>query len=369
MTSYFVAGSAAFPDFLRAVSKDLFAIHAVADRLRLAAFQDGAVGLPVVGAGRVDGMLVKVPDNAVAALDHVLRSLGASPVAGQVLCGDQTQNATLWMGHGPDAPVWEADEWQTVFADTLVAAVPDILAQMGELPAAAIASRLGAMLVRSGSRLRAGVAQPASLRRAASADDIVVQARRHPYVNFFSVEEYDLSFRRFEGGMGPVVNRAAFVSGDAVTVLPYDLTRDRVLLVEQFRTGPFARGDSNYWSLEAIAGRIDGSETPEQAGRREAVEEAGLTLDALLPVAHYYPSPGAKTEFIYNFIALTDLPDGSAGIFGVEGEAEDIRGHLIGFDRLMDLVASGEINNGPLLLTALWLQRERPRLRAGAQKA
>ena len=31
--------------------------------------------------------------------------------------------------------------------------------------------------------------------------------------------------------------------GDAVTVLPYDPVRDRVLLVEQFRAGPYGRGD------------------------------------------------------------------------------------------------------------------------------
>ena len=46
-------------------------------------------------------------------------------------------------------------------------------------------------------------------------------------------------------------------------------------------------------------------------------------------------------------------------------EVEDIRGHLISFDRLMELVASGEIATAPLILTALWLQRERARLRQG----
>ncbi len=50
-------------------------------------------------------------------------------------------------------------------------------------------------------------------------------------------------------------------------------------------------------------------------------------------------------------------------MFGVEGEAEDIRGHLIGFEALMSLIASGEVNNAPLMLTAFWLQRERARLR------
>ena len=190
-------------------------------------------------------------------------------------------------------------------------------------------------------------------------------ARREPYARFFAVEEYDLAFRQFDGGLGPVVTRAVFVSGDAVTVLPYDPLRDRVLVVEQFRSGPFGRGDANPWQLEAIAGRIDAGETAEEAARREAVEEAGLTLGALEKVAEYYPTPGICAEFLYSYVAICELPDGSAGVFGVEGEAEDIRGHLIGFSDLMALVASGEVGNAPLILTALWLQRERARLRRG----
>jgi ADP-ribose pyrophosphatase len=80
-------------------------------------------------------------------------------------------------------------------------------------------------------------------------------------------------------------------------------------------------------------------------------------------VAEYYPSPGAMTEYIYSYVAITDLPDGVAGVFGAEDEAEDIKGHLLSFDALMAAVAGGEVANAPLILTALWLQRERRRLR------
>ena len=145
--------------------------------------------------------------------------------------------------------------------------------------------------------------------------------------------------------------------------------RDLVLVVEQFRAGPLARGDVQCWQIEAVAGRVDPGETPPEAARREAVEEAGLDLRDLIEVARYYPSPGAVSEYLYSYVALVDLPDGVAGVFGMEEEAEDIRTHLIAFDRLMDLVVSGEIENAPLILTALWLQRERPRLRgAGGSK-
>lgn len=259
---------------------------------------------------------------------------------------------------------WSLALWQARHGATVIAAAGRIMARYGTAPAAALSGRHGPVLVREASRLRAGQGAPATLRRHAKPADWAIRATREPYARFFSVEEYDLSFRRFDGSQSPEVLRAAFVSGDAVTVLPYDPRRDRVLLIEQFRLGPLARGDGQPWLLEAIAGRIDPGETPEEAGRREAVEEAGLTLGALLPVAQYYPSPGAKSEFLYSYVALCDLPDDAAGVFGVAGEAEDIRGHLIGFDALMALVASGEVNVGPLVLSALWLERERPRLRA-----
>ena len=268
-------------------------------------------------------------------------------------------DTSLWTAGQP----WRTEDWAAVWGDTVTATAGDVMALYGLRDAPSIARQRGAMLLRGAARVRAAVLGQATLRRQVTAGDVVVQTRHYPYANFFSVEEYDLRFRRFDGTMSGTVNRATFISGDAVTVLPYDPVRDRVLLIEQFRAGPYARGDANPWQLEAIAGRIDPGETAEEAARREAAEEAGLQLGALLAVAGYYPTPGAKTEYLYSYVALCDLPDGSAGVFGVAGEAEDIRGHLVSFARLMDLVASGEASNAPLILTALWLQRERARLR------
>ncbi|NJM81422.1 MAG: NUDIX domain-containing protein [Tabrizicola sp.] len=117
-----------------------------------------------------------------------------------------------------------------------------------------------------------------------------------------------------------------------------------------------------HWTIPA--GFLELHESVMDGARREAVEEARVTLGALCKVAEYYPSPGALSEYLYSYVALCDLPDGSAGVFGVADEAEDIKGHLVPFDALMALVASGEIANAPLILSALWLQRERATLRA-----
>lgn len=250
-------------------------------------------------------------------------------------------------------------DWQ-IFEGPEGVALAELLLS-SPLAVAARAQRLGAFRVEAASRVRAGKTAGRGLR--AGAGDVEADLPRPAYSGFFGLTLWRLRHRRFDGGMSPWLAREVFVAGDAVTVLPYDPLRDRVLLVEQMRMGPLGRGDPLPWQLEAIAGRIDPGETPEAAARREAVEEAGLVLGRLEKVAEYYPTPGAVTEYLYSYVGLCNLPDGVAGLFGAAEEAEDIKGHLLPFDRVLEVMASGEIGNAPLLLTLLWLQRERARLR------
>ncbi|HLQ18661.1 MAG TPA: NUDIX domain-containing protein, partial [Tabrizicola sp.] len=229
---------------------------------------------------------------------------------------------------------------------------PDLVAVVlrywGHLPVEAVRRRLPALRVEADSRIRAAGSVGRGVR--SGSGDVEVGRPVPSHSGFFALDLWPLRHRRFDGKMSPPLVREVFVAGDAVTVLPYDPLRDRVLLVEQVRMGPLGRGDPLPWQLEAIAGRIDPGETPEDAARREAVEEAGLVLGQLEKVAEYYPTPGAVTEYLYSFVALCDLPDGVAGVFGAAEEAEDIRGHLMSFDRLVEVMATGEIGNAPLLL-------------------
>jgi ADP-ribose pyrophosphatase len=345
------------PDIRKALLPDHAAYWAQGHDFPVILPQNGKVAPGLLLSGLTPGDLVR--------LDYYEGPFEYFCAEKQVRCDDGPTEAALVYFADPDlwqagAP-WDLAAWQAQWGDIIVATADDIMALY---PAPIAPHRRFPMLVRGASRLRAAVPTANALRGAIDPKAVAVTRNRQVYANFFAIEEYDLSFRRFDGAQSPVINRAAFVSGDAVTVLPYDPKRDRVLIVEQFRAGPFARGDVQPWQLEPIAGRIDPGETPQQAGRREAEEEAGLRLETLLPIANYYPSPGAKTEFLYSYLALTDLPDGTAIIGGEASEAEDIKGHLISFDALMQLVASGEATNAPLILSALWLQRERPRLRA-----
>ncbi len=269
-------------------------------------------------------------------------------------------------GHWQPGAPWSLADWVVARGAVVTETAQDFMDLLGTRPAAEVLKRYPMMLVRGASRLRAAQPTPPGLRRSVAPGDVQTLSRRQPYAHFFAVEDIHLQHRRFDGSDSAVIERAAFVSGDAATVLPYDPLRDRVLVVEQFRTGPLARGDANPWLLEAVAGRVDPFETPEDCARREAQEEAGVELRELLPIAGYYPSPGAKSEFLYSYLALCDLPDLTPRLGGLAAEGEDIRAHVIGFERLMQAIAAPEGANAPLILSAMWLAMNRDRLRAAA---
>jgi ADP-ribose pyrophosphatase len=193
--------------------------------------------------------------------------------------------------------------------------------------------------------------------------DVVVSARETVFQGYFRVDRYRLRHRLFAGGWSREFQRELFERGHAAAVLPYDPTCDRVLLIEQFRIGPYAHGGSP-WQVEIVAGILHEGESPAELARREAWEEAGCVLSAeLLPIAAYYMSPGAVSEHMTLFCALADLRD-AGGIHGLDHEDEDIRVHVPLFDEAMAWLAAGRIQNSPAIIALQWLAMNRSRLRA-----
>ncbi|MBX2855872.1 MAG: NUDIX domain-containing protein [Rhodobacteraceae bacterium] len=193
-------------------------------------------------------------------------------------------------------------------------------------------------------------------------DDVQELARREPYQAFFRVTEMEVSHRGFRGGVSAPVERAAFRIGPVTTVLPYDPCRDEVVLIEQWRAGPWVNNDLRPWSLEIIAGRIEPGENPEATARREAVEEAGAHLRRLEEIGRFYASPGATDEYIHAYAAEADLTEVD-GVHGLAAEHEDIRVVKLSYWKAMEALARGELTAAPAALSLLWLARHRDRLR------
>ena len=266
-----------------------------------------------------------------------------------------------------EGPDWSLEQWVKTHSPTMMHVAAEYMSFFGKLSAPEAKRLYPQMMVRGASKARAAVTpKPARVRSSQRSDSVDLRSVRQPYTNFFALTEQRLRFPRFDGAMSPEIEREGFLGGDAVTVLPYDPVRDRVMVIEQFRFSPFMRGDPLPWVLEPVAGRIDPGETPEQTAQRELVEEAGVSVKDLHHVANYYPSPSCFSEYIYSYIGICDLPDEAAGLGGLETEAEDIRSHILSFDRAFELVFDGEADAAPLIISLMWLARERARLRKDA---
>lgn len=263
--------------------------------------------------------------------------------------------------HQPVAQPWDLDQWVAQWGAIAVPSAHELRDHVGCKTPQELQEMMPMILARAASSLNAKKSRHGA---ETFQGDVDVVALRRPYTKYFGIDEYDLRHRRFDGAVSPVLSRAVFRAPDAVIVLPYDARRDRVLLVEQFRIGPLARGDRTLWQLEAVAGRLDPGETPEDAARREAMEEAGLEMGPLHAAGEVYCASGNSSEFLYLFVAEADLPDTAAGIGGLAFEDEDIKSHLLHFDALMDMCDQFELTNAPLLTLAFWLARHRARLRA-----
>ncbi|NDH20696.1 MAG: NUDIX domain-containing protein [Rhodobacteraceae bacterium] len=148
-----------------------------------------------------------------------------------------------------------------------------------------------------------------------------------PYTGFFAMCDYRLRYRHFDGSMSAEVSRAAIVSGDASLVLPYDPKTEQILVLEQFRMAPFARGDKNPWLFEPIAGMIDLGETPETCARREAEEEAGS-----LPLGSQKIVEVCRALVTEPALLLLDEPAAGLGRDDVEQLVEPLRDWVAAHD-------------------------------------
>lgn len=185
--------------------------------------------------------------------------------------------------------------------------------------------------------------------------------KKTPFKGYFQVDQYTIEFERFANGFYKV-DREIFERGSAVAVLPYDPERDLVLLIEQFRPG--AMNSDNPWLIEPVAGIIDKGEVPEQVARREALEEAGCVVEQLLPIADYFVTPGASTEYLHLYCAPTQLSlNDHQQIHGLEHEGEDIRVHVISREESVKWLNAGKVRNAAAVVCLQWLALNHQKLR------
>ena len=183
---------------------------------------------------------------------------------------------------------------------------------------------------------------------------VVVEKRTLLLNGFFKVEEAQVSYEKFDGTMSPPVRRLDLVRGDAVAAVLINKARGRVILVNQFRYAARARGEG--WLTEIVAGLVDAGETPEQAVRREILEEAGYVVEGLERISAFYPTPGITSERIILYYAETrgDGPVAKGG--GLAEESEDVKVLELAPEEAFRQIDSGEIADAKTIIGLMWLK-------------
>ncbi len=92
--------------------------------------------------------------------------------------------------------------------------------------------------------------------------------------------------------------------------------------------------------LELPAGRLSPGEEPEACGRRELLEETGLTADQFRSLGFIYPTPGICDERIHLYLA-TGLTQGESE----QEPYEDIETLRLPFAQALEMAASGAITD------------------------
>ncbi|MBU2869670.1 NUDIX domain-containing protein [Colwellia sp. E2M01] len=187
--------------------------------------------------------------------------------------------------------------------------------------------------------------------------DVSVHSLVTKYQGFFKINEYELQHQLYSGEVSEKFTREVFERGDAVVVVPYDVQKDKVLLIEQFRVGAL-NGKDSPWLLEFIAGMFDENESPIEVAIREAKEEANITLCAndLVPIMQYLSSPGGISERIHLYLAHFDSSTVENGaVYGLPEENEDIILHLVSRSQALNLLAQGKITNAATIIGLQWL--------------
>ncbi len=163
---------------------------------------------------------------------------------------------------------------------------------------------------------------------------------RHEEIYRGKIVDLDVDTVRLPSGR--TVIREVVKHPGGVVAVPV-LEDGKLLLIRQFRY-PLQR-----YIFEFPAGKLDSGQSPLATVRRELEEETGFQAASMREEFSFYTSPGICNEVIHLFLA-TGLTEVTQHL----EEGEHITVESRSLDECLQMVKSGEINDGKTILGILW---------------
>ena len=183
---------------------------------------------------------------------------------------------------------------------------------------------------------------------------VEIHDRRRVFDGFFKIEQVKLKYERFDGTMSPLITRLNFERGDSVAAVVFNVDTQKVILVNQFKYPSYEKGPG--WITELVAGMIDSGESPEEAIRREILEEIGYETIRVEHINTFYVSPGGSSERIVLFYAEVENSGSHGPGGGLASEAEDIRMIELTPEEVEKMLTSKAIEDAKSIIALTWLQ-------------
>ncbi|MCA0152949.1 NUDIX domain-containing protein [Winogradskyella vincentii] len=165
--------------------------------------------------------------------------------------------------------------------------------------------------------------------------------------------DYDFQFKN---GEWKRLSRETYNRGDGTAILLYNPVRGTVILTRQFRMPIYENHKEEGMSIEACAGAIDKSKSPEETIISEVEEEVGYKIPFAKQVLTAYSSPGALTEKMFLFVAEyhDDMKISEGG--GLETENEEIEVLELPFSEVVKMVKNEEIIDAKTIMLIQYAQ-------------
>lgn len=184
------------------------------------------------------------------------------------------------------------------------------------------------------------------------------------YEGFFKIEEMTIEMDKHEGGK-QTLKRLNFERGDAVAMLGYDPKLDKVVLINELRSGMLAAGEYGFSETLPAAMLKDGEDKVTAAVDRMN-RETGLALNnPKLVHEGAFVSAGGTSERIALVAGTVDSTKAS-GIHGRADIGENIKTVVVDADEFIARAEDGRLRDMKSLAMAFWLAINRDSLKQAA---
>jgi nudix-type nucleoside diphosphatase (YffH/AdpP family) len=168
------------------------------------------------------------------------------------------------------------------------------------------------------------------------------------FEKYFKIEEAKLQFEKFDGNMSNVITRLNFDRGDSVAAIIFNIDTNKAYFVNQFKYPCYSKHGG--WITEVVAGIIDEGETPEEAIKREILEEIGYNTLAIEKISTFFVSPGGSSERIFLYLAKVDNSQKIDNGGGLISENEDIKLVEYSLVELSQMINKDEIKDAKTII-------------------